>query len=335
MPDSAMLTILLLLQASLEPQASGTTRRLQAVSPVNERVVWVSGTGGTWGLTTDGGTTWRTGVVPRADSLEFRDVHGVDASRAYLLASGPGVRSRIYHTTDAGATWQLQFLNTESDGFYDCFAFWDADHGIAMSDAVRGVLPILRTADGGRRWALTSAPPAALKGEGAFAASGTCVATLGDATAWIATGAGESARILTTTDRGASWRAVVTPIVQGTGSSGHASVAFRTPRDGIAAGGDIADSTSLAANRFVITADGGATWQPGGAVTFPGAVFGVAFAGDSNVVAVGPRGASWSRDGGRSWAPLDSLSYWSVAFASPTAGWMVGPGGRITKVRLP
>lgn len=334
-----MLSILLLILnlQNLERQASGTTQRLQAVSPVNEFVVWVSGTGGTWAVTTNGGTTWRAGVVPGADSLEFRDVQAFDARSALLLAAGPGDRSRIYQTSDGGATWQLRFINTEPDAFYDCFAFWDTRRGIAISDAVGGVVPVLRTADGGRQWALIATPPAAVKGEGAFAASGTCVATLGDSTAWIATGAGESARILTTKDRGATWRAVVTPIVQGTPSSGHASVAFRTPRDGLAAGGDIADTASLAAHRVVITTDGGATWLVGGAVTFAGPIYGAAFVrgGGATAVAVGPRGASWSSDSGRSWMPLDSLSHWSVAFVSPADGWMVGPGGRITKVRLP
>jgi photosystem II stability/assembly factor-like uncharacterized protein len=334
-----LLAILASLQAQpvLERQTPGTAARLQAVSPVTDLVVWVSGTGGTWGLTTDGGTTWRTGVVPGADSLEFRDVQGFDARRALLLAAGPGDRSRIYQTADGGGTWQPRFLNTEPDAFYDCFAFWDGQHGIAISDAVAGALPVLRTADGGRQWRLDAGPPAAVKGEGAFAASGTCVAAWGDSTAWIATGAGATARILTTTDRGATWRAVTTPIVQGTPTSGHATVAFRTARDGIAAGGDLADTASLAAHRVVVTADGGATWQAGGAVTFPGAIYGTAFVPEAagSVVAVGPRGASWSVDGGRTWQPLDTLNHWSVAFASSAVGWMVGPGGRITRIRWP
>jgi hypothetical protein len=41
----------------LTPQQSGTTVRLQAVSAVNARVVWASGVGGTFTLTTDGGAT--------------------------------------------------------------------------------------------------------------------------------------------------------------------------------------------------------------------------------------------------------------------------------------
>src|SRR5690349_18144373 len=86
-------------------QRSGTNALLIAVSPVDERTVWVSGSGGTWLRTTDGGATWQTGRVAGADSLQFRDVHAVDANTAYLLSIGDGPQSRIYKTTDAGAHW--------------------------------------------------------------------------------------------------------------------------------------------------------------------------------------------------------------------------------------
>ena len=75
---------------TLELQQSGTANRLQAISPVNANVVWASGVGGTFALTTNGGKRWRSGVVPGADLLQFRDVHGVSAKVAYLLAAGVG-----------------------------------------------------------------------------------------------------------------------------------------------------------------------------------------------------------------------------------------------------
>ena len=64
---------------TLTPQVSGTTNRLQAVSPVNDQVVWASGTGGTYARTTDGGATWVSAQVPGAELLQFRDVEGVSA----------------------------------------------------------------------------------------------------------------------------------------------------------------------------------------------------------------------------------------------------------------
>lgn len=64
-------------QPKLTPQSSGTTQLLIAVSPVDSRVVWAAGTGGTYVVTTDGGNTWRAAAVPGAESLQFRDVYAV------------------------------------------------------------------------------------------------------------------------------------------------------------------------------------------------------------------------------------------------------------------
>src|ERR1700751_4047292 len=84
---------------TLTPQHSGTTELLISVSPVNSRVVWAAGGGGTFVVTTDGGAHWRSRVVPGAESLKFRDVQGVSEREAYLLSSGdnPGV-FRIFKT---------------------------------------------------------------------------------------------------------------------------------------------------------------------------------------------------------------------------------------------
>src|ERR1700738_3148043 len=60
-------------QPKLTPQNSGTTQLLIAVSPVDSRVVWAAGTGGTFVVTTDGGKNWKAGVVPGAETLQFRD----------------------------------------------------------------------------------------------------------------------------------------------------------------------------------------------------------------------------------------------------------------------
>ena len=46
--------------------------------------------------------------------------------------------------------------------------------------------------------------------------------------------------------------------------------------------------------------------------------------------AVGPAGADYSLDGGLTWRAAARVPYWAVSFVSPSAGWAVGPGGRIT-----
>jgi photosystem II stability/assembly factor-like uncharacterized protein len=322
----------------LEAQSSGTTALLQAVSAASERIVWVGGHAATVLRTTDGGDHWEPLVVPgaAADSLQFRDVHAIDARVAYLLAAGPGARSRIYKTTDGGATWQLQFTNADSSAFYDCFAFWNASHGLVFSDAVDGRFVVRVTEDGGGHW--IPVPPEALppaqRGEGGFAASGTCVVTLAGLAAWIGTGAADTARVLGTTDGGRTWWVAATPIAGGN-FAGIAALAFRDPRHGVALGGMLGDPNARSDN-VARTEDGGRTWRLGGRPAFSGAVYGAAVVpGRSGTVfAAGPKGLDYSTDDGGSWSGLDTLSYWSVGFASSALGWAVGPSGRIVRIRL-
>jgi len=324
------------MEPTLVEQTSGTRALLQAVSPASDDVVWVSGHRATWARTTDGGATWQAGAMTGADSLlEFRDVHAVDATTAYLLAAGPGARSRIFKTTDAGTSWQLQFLNRDSAAFYDCFDFWDASHGIAVSDAVRGRLIVIATEDGGAHWNdVSAALPAALEGEGAFAASGTCLVAMAPGHAWIGTGAVSGARVYHSADRGRSWSVVATPLPGGQ-ASGAASVAFRDARNGLVLGGRLGDANDRGDN-VARTSDGGRTWVAATRTRFSGAVFGAAVVPGlgGTAVAAGPKGLDYTLDDGTTWLSLSTNAYWAVGFRSARAGWAVGPGGRITRIRF-
>jgi len=333
---------------TLTPQTSGTSKGLIAVSPVDSRVVWVSGRDGSYSVTTDGGNTWRAGVVAGAEALQFRDVEGVSEKVAYLLSIGGGTDSRIYKTLNGGTTWSLQFMNQDPDAFFDCFAFWTSTRGIAFSDSVNGRFPARRTTDG-RTWIdIGNNLPPALPGEGGFASSGTCVATHGEKRAWIATGAGERARILATGDGGDSWAAHDTPL-RGSPSAGIFSVEFRDASHGVVGGGDL-DPTAPPFNNFARSSDGGKTWSVTASAPI-GTVFGLAYArerGDEDdeddrssgqgasrakVVVTGPGGAAWSSNEGDSWETLAGISgFWAVAFANERTGWLVGTGGRILKI---
>jgi photosystem II stability/assembly factor-like uncharacterized protein len=318
---------------TLEEQTSGTSNRLQAVSPVDANVVWASGVGGTFAVTVDGGKHWRAGLVQGADSLEFRDVEAVSAEVAYLLSAGTGINSRIYKTINGGRSWTQQFRNFDPKAFYDCFAFWTPERGLAFSDAVDGRFPLLRTING-RSWTdISSRGPSAQAGEAGFAASGTCVATQGEQKAWIATGGAAKARILTTTDGGDTWQAYDTPIVQGTQTSGGFSVAFRDEVHGILAGGDLA-SQAPATDNVAVSDDGGKSWRLTAPTPFPGAAFGLNYVPDleKTVVVTGPGGAAWSSDEGSTWTLLPGVTgFWSVAL-SGRSGWLVGTEGRILKI---
>jgi photosystem II stability/assembly factor-like uncharacterized protein len=320
---------------TLTPQQSRTTNQLVAISPVNARVAWAAGAHGTFTLTTDGGNTWRAGVVPGAEAVDFRDVEGLSARAAYVLSIGNGTDSRIYKTEDGGGTWDLQFQNQIPLAFYDCFAFWTPKRALVFSDAVDGRFPVRRTTDGETWQDIGDRLPAAQPAEAGFASSGTCVAAQGGKRAWIVTGGATKSRVLATTDGGDSWAAYDTPIVQGTPGSGGFSIAFRDPFRGIVAGGDLGAPNALSHN-VAVSKDGGKTWTLAAGTPFPGAVYGLSYVpgfGQRTVVATGPAGAAWSPDEGASWSTLPGVhDFWAVAFAGHKAGWLVGTEGRILKV---
>jgi photosystem II stability/assembly factor-like uncharacterized protein len=338
-------------QPRLTPQKSGTTQLLISVSPVNSRVVWAAGTGGTYVVTTDGGETWKAAVVPGAENLQFRDVQGVSDKVAYLMSIGNNTTDfRIYKTVDGGATWTIQFTNQTENAFYDCFAFWTPYRGITHSDSVNGVFPDIRTTNGTTWHSIAANMPPALVGEASFAASGTCIATEGERNAWIATGGSTVARILATRDGGDNWNAYDTPLVSSP-SAGGISVAFRDPWHGILGGGDLASNASAATAR---SEDGGRSWTLTAKPPVDGAVFGLAYIrgnrhgeheelGDERDRAVvitadeepnfNTGEAAWTPDEGRTWFSIPGVSgYWGVAFADPEAGWFVGQNGQILKI---
>ena len=338
-------------QPKLTPQKSGTTQLLISVSPVNSRVVWAAGTGGTYVVTTDGGETWKAAVVPGAENLQFRDVQGVSDQVAYLMSIGGNTTDfRIYKTVDGGATWTIQFTNETVNAFYDCFGFWTPRRGIAHSDSVSGVFPDLRTTDGATWESIAANMPPALLGEASFAASGTCVATQGGRNAWIATGGSTIARTLATRDGGDTWNAYDTPLVSSP-SAGAITVAFRDPWNGMVAGGDLASNDSADA---ATSNDGGRTWTLTNKPPVPGAIFCLSFVHgvghhdfeeadhdyDHAVVITAETApnfdtgaAAWTPDEGHTWFALPGVSgFWAVAFATPKAGWFVGNGGQILKI---
>jgi photosystem II stability/assembly factor-like uncharacterized protein len=177
------LLILLLATASLaqQLQPSHTTESLRGVSAVSNKIAWASGTHGTYLRTTDG-QHWTPAQVPNAMTLDFRGIVAFSVAEAFLMSSGPGDQSRIYHTTDAGQHWQLQSTASNPKSFFDSIAFWDKTHGIVLGDPVpdeSGKLKfqVLLTDDGQTWHAIPSATlPAAVEGEGAFAASNSCIA---------------------------------------------------------------------------------------------------------------------------------------------------------------
>jgi photosystem II stability/assembly factor-like uncharacterized protein len=304
---------------------TGSAARLRGLSAVSANVAWASGSLGTVLRTTNRGETWAQVGPPGTEALQFRDIEAFGADRAVILSIGPGGDSRIYVTADAGASWTLAFQNPDPNAFYDCMAFYDRRHGLALSDPVGGKFRILATHDGGQTWAVvqTEMPPA-LPSEFAFAASGQCLVTQGHR-AWFASGGDVQSRVFRSDDGGVSWEVSSTPVRSGP-SAGIFALAFRDTRNGLAVGGDFAapdDSPDALAQTW----NGGRSWQ---LVGDPPNQYrsGAAWLDDRVALAVGPTGSDVSDDQGDSWRRFDGGSFDTVD-CTHGACWASGEQGRV------
>src|SRR4051812_39491363 len=314
-------------------------QNFRGLDAVNRRAAWVTGESLTDGgpgrvfRTTDGGRTWEDVSPPGTDGLSFRDVEARSAKRAVILAIGPGDASRIYRTTDGGATWDTAFVNDDPAAFYDCMAFYPGGRrGLAVSDPVDGKFRILATHDFGRSWAVlpNDGMPEAPT-EFGFAASGDCLVTAGH-TAYLGSGGG-AARVFRSDDHGLTWTATDSTIPAGD-AAGVFAVAFSTPREGIAVGGDFA-APADGVDAVAVTRNG-RTWRSAGDLThlgedvayLPGRSEGLVVTGESGEV----MGTSVSRDGGRSWIHVSETGYHALDCTRDGSCWAAGGNGRVARL---
>jgi photosystem II stability/assembly factor-like uncharacterized protein len=307
------------------PQLSGTNAGLRGISAVSATVAWASGAGGIYLRTIDGGSTWKAATVPGAADLDFRGVRAIDAKTAFLLSSGPGEKSRIYKTADAGESWHVLQINPDPKGFWDAIAMWDPAHGIVLGDPVNGRFTIYVTSDG-VNWQPAKGPPANSQ-EGAFAASNSALVVRGLHEAWFGTGGRGGARVVHTDDAGKTWISVKTPVHGDSDSAGIFSLSF-SGAQGIAVGGDYM-KTGEVAGAAALTADAGKTWTSAHASGYRSAV---AYIEPLKMwIATGPSGSGVSLDAGKNWKKFDG-GYNAMSFAAGT-GWAVGANGAVAKFK--
>jgi photosystem II stability/assembly factor-like uncharacterized protein len=210
-------------------------------------------------------------------------------------------------------------------------AFRDPLTGFAFSDSVDGTFVILRTVDGGAAWSRIppASLPVALPGEGAYAASGSNVAIVGDCV-WIGTTA---ARVLRSVDGGRTWDISQTPLSTGP-SAGIFSVAFGDRSNGIVVGGDYKKETE-AVNNAAVTADGGRTWTTVDGLSGFRSAAAYAPGVRTTLLAVGPSGSDLSTDGGKTWNAMPGPGFHAFSFAPKSGvGWGVGEKGSVGRIEV-
>ena len=115
--------------------------------------------------TTNGGNTWIPGKMGNDNSLRFSNISAIDGQEAWVamhkMSSVPnnlflsfGKGGGIFHTTDAGITWEQSnpgelFDNNSVPRFVH---FKDQNHGVAMGDPNGGYFEIYTTNNRGKKW---------------------------------------------------------------------------------------------------------------------------------------------------------------------------------------
>jgi photosystem II stability/assembly factor-like uncharacterized protein len=317
-------------------QTSGLDSNLRGVSVarvsnatgVAKLAVWASGSNGVILKSIDEGETWKRLHVAGGDALDFRGIVAFDLSTAYVMSSGEAEKSRIYKTTDGGETWTLEYADKRKEFFLDAIACLSRTRCLALGDPIDGKFLLLSTTDGEHWKPLASGNmPAALGGEGAFAASNTCLALSGEKILFGTGGA--AARVFRSPDSGRTWTVAETPLAHGNASSGIFSIARGDGRKIVVVGGDYQDP-KRASGVAAYSLDEGQTWQlsaeqPGGYRSA------VARVKDALLAAVGPSGEDVSHDFAARWKHADSLNLNAMAFWDIWTGWAVGPKGTVAR----
>ena len=129
---------------------SGVKTSLRGLSVVNDNVVWVSGSNGMVGKTTNGGKNWKWVTVKGFEKADFRDIEAFDANTAIIMAIAEP--AYILRTTNGGDSWKLVYENKTKGMFLDAMDFRDPKNGLVIGDPVDGRFFMANTTDAGNSW---------------------------------------------------------------------------------------------------------------------------------------------------------------------------------------
>lgn len=314
---------------SVEVLTSGTKTSLRGLSVVNDNVVWVSGSGGTVGKSSNGGKNWKWMTVKGFEKTEFRDIEAFDGSTAVIM--GVAEPAYILKTTDGGDTWKVVYENKTKGMFLDAMDFRNSDYGMVVGDPINGKIFLAETTNGGDTWQeLQDNRPVADSGEAFFAASGSNIRVTGNKSYFIVSG-GTRSRLFSETGK------TDLPLIQGKETTGANSIDVFDNINGklsklmVVVGGDFNADSSAKDNCF-ITTDGGKTWK---APKVPphGYRSCVEFLSKDDLLACGLTGVDYSYNNGKSWQWISKESFHVCRIAKlGSAIYLAGNNGKIGKI---
>jgi len=313
----------------VETLTSGTKVSLRGLSVVNDNVIWVSGSNGTIGKTTNAGKNWKWFTVKGFEKKDFRDIEAFDAVTAVIISVDEP--AYILKTTDGGDTWRVVYENKTKGMFLDAMEVWNEQNGIVIGDPVGKRFFIARSFDGGNSW--QDIPfekrPAADSGEACFAASGTNIRAMDNGYAFVS--GGLKSRIFT---RGKMFDL---PIIQGKETTGANSISVyeggkqNGGKHMIVVGGDFNADTLVQKNCFYSN-DGGKVWIPP-KIPPHGYRSCVEYLSKKIILTCGLNGVDYSMDGGKTFTLIskDSFNVCRIAKFGPSV-FLAGNNGKVSRL---
>ena len=309
-----------LVAQNLKVLTSGTKTSLRGLSVVSDNTAWVSGSGGTVGLTLDAGVNWKWINVKGFEKRDFRDIEAFNDSIAIIMAVDEP--AYILKTIDAGKTWKTVYSNDEKGMFLDAMDF-NGKNGIVIGDPIKGKFFVSKTNNLGDSWQDVAYEnrPVADSGEACFASSGTNVRLLKNKNPIFISGGLASHLYIDNTKK-------LLPILQGKESTGANSIAYKSKKKFIVVGGDFNLKNDKQKNCY-ITYNAGKTWS---APLEPplGYRSCIEFIKDKTWITCGLNGVDVSTNDGKVFSSISNESF-HVCRKSPTSNkvYFAGSNGRI------
>lgn len=299
----------------------------RGLSVVNDSTIWVSGSEGTIGLSTDSGKTFEWVSPEGFSKRDFRAIAGFDTQTAIAIAVGsPAV---IIKTTDGGRNWTEVYRDEHPDVFLDDMSFYSENLkiGIAVGDPIQGDAYFLKTIDGGDSWKKIdqSLLPDLDDGEAFFAASNSNLKLIDEDTFFAVSGGATSDLIFSGENH---YKIGLSKTDSST--SGANGLDF-SQGYGLIVGGDFMNPKASANNLFIfeLTIDGiPLIKKPDKSPT--GYQSGVAILDDGKAISCGMLNVEFSKDKGRNWETISKKGYHTCKKArNGNRVFLAGAGGRI------
>ena len=246
--------------------------------------------------------------------IEFRSIAQTSSSIFILTVGNPAI---LYKFSKTSNDRKIVYQENNPKVFYDSMQFYNDSEGIAIGDPTNDCLSIITTHDGGNSWQKLSCEkaPKLADGEAAFAASNTNIVIKNNKT-WIVSG-GTKARIFYADNKGASFKTIETPIVQGDKMTGIFTADFYNEKIGIIAGGNYDKPNQNSGNKAV-THNGGKTWKllaENQGFGYASCIQYIPNSGGKQLVCVGSTGIFYSNDSAISWKKLsNAIDLYTIRF---------------------